>query len=217
VAGINQNDPNLDGQNGDYKFGQTNCAPTAMAEIARGHALQDPNYSLTFKDATGTEQTKRVADMSNEELVSALGQVGDTNDQGTSPNGVIDMANTLGEPVTEGEVKFDKNFEKGKPSNSFDQNWLDQKLGDGEKVVVNGAYEAKDDKGQTGLVGHYMTIAGKNQDGTYAVMDPWDGQQKNLTADEVRRFMQANPYNGGVMLAIGKSREEQGAGAAAQG
>ncbi|HEU4759826.1 MAG TPA: hypothetical protein VFT91_07575 [Dehalococcoidia bacterium] len=209
VAGINQNDPNADGQNADYKFGQTNCGPTSMAEIARGKSLQDPNYSLTWKDASGVEQTKRVADMSNEELVSTLGKIGDTNDQGTSPNGVIDMANSLGEPVSEDEVKFDRNFEKGQPSNSFDQNWLDQKLGDGEKVVVNGAYEATDEKGNTGLVGHFMTIAGKNQDGTYSVMDPWDGKQKNLTADEVRRFMQANPTNGGIMLAIGESQAEK--------
>jgi hypothetical protein len=213
VAGLNQNDPNQDGKTGDYKFGQTNCAPTSMAEIARGKALADPNYSLTWKDAAGTEQTKKVADMTNDELVSALGKVGDTNDKGTSPNGVIDMANSMGEPVTDEEVKYDKNFEAGKPSNSFDQAWLDDKLNNGEKVVVNGAYEATDDKGQTGLVGHFMTIAGKNQDGTYAVMDPWDGKQKNLTGDEVRRFMQANPTNGGVMLAIGKTPTEQAAAA----
>lgn len=214
VAGINQNDPNMDGQNADYKFGQTNCAPTALAEIARGRALQDPNYSISYKDDAGNMQSARVADLNNEQLVSVLGRTADTNDQGTSPNGVIDAATSMGEPVTDDEVHYDKSWKKGQPSNSFDQNWLDQKLADGEKVVVNGAYQVKDAQGADNLVGHYMTISGKNEHGNYNVVDPWDGKVKELTGDEVRRFMEHNPYNGGVMLAIGKTAAEQ---AAAQG
>jgi hypothetical protein len=214
VAGINQNDPNLDGDSPAYTTGSTNCAPTAMAEIARGHALEDPNYALSYKDANGVEQSKKVSEMTNEELVNVMKDIGKTNKEGTSPNGVIDMASVLGENVTDGEVQYDHNFEPGKPSTSFDQKWLDNKLENGEKVVVNGAYEAKDDQGNTGLVGHFMTIAGKNADGTYKVMDPWDGKQKDLTGDEVRRFMQANEVNGGVMLAIGHTPAEHAADAA---
>lgn len=216
VAGINQNDPNQDGKNGDYKFGQTNCAPTAMAEIARGRSLQDPNFSITYKDDAGKMQTSRVADLTNEQLVTAFGRIGDTNDQGTSPNGVIDMANAAGEPVTDDEVHYDKSWKKGQPSSSFDQNWLDQKLKDGEKVIVNGAYQVKDMKGQDSLVGHYMTISGKLANGNYHAVDPWDGKVKELTGDEVRRFMEHNPYNGGVMLAIGKTQAEQQAASAPQ-
>jgi len=152
--------------------------------------------------------------MTNEELVSTLGEIGKTNKEGTSPNGVIDMASVLGENVTDAEVQYDHGFEPGQPSNSFDQAWLDDKLANGEKVVVNGAYEAKDEQGNTGLVGHFMTIAGKNTDGTYKVLDPWDGKQKDLTGDEVRRFMQANQVNGGVMLAIGSTPAERAAEAA---
>jgi hypothetical protein len=214
VPGINQNDPNDDGEGGGYKFGQTNCAPTALAEIARGKSLEDPNYSLTFKDENGVEQTKRVAEMSNEELVSTLGQIAKTDNLGTSPNGVIDAASALGLDVTNAEVKFDPAFEPGKPSNSFDQAWLDDKLANGEKVVVNGAYEGKDEKGKDALIGHFMTIAGKNDDGTYAVMDPWDGKQKNLSPGQLKKFMEANEVNGGVMMAIGDTPEEKAGKAA---
>jgi len=217
VAGINQNNPDGNGKNGgDYKFGQTNCAPTAMAEIARGRSLTDPNFSISFPGADGKMQTARVADLTNDQLVSAFGKIGDTNDQGTSPNGVIDMANAAGEPVTDDEVHYDKSWKKGQPSNSFDQNWLDQKLKDGEKVIVNGAYQVKDADGHDNLVGHYMTISGKLANGNYHAVDPWDGKVKELTGDEVRRFMEHNPYNGGVMLAIGKTQAEQQAAAAQQ-
>ena len=209
VAGINQNDPNLDGDTPAYTQGSTNCGPTAMAEIARGRALEDPNFQVHYKDANGVQQSARVADMTNEQLVNLMKDIGQTTTDGTSPNGMIDMASVLGEPVTDAEVQYDHDFKPGQPSHSFDQKWLDDKLENGEKVIVNGAYQATDDKGNTGPVGHFMTIAGKNADGTYKVMDPWDGKQKDLTGDEVRRFMEYNKTNGGVMLAIGKTREEQ--------
>jgi hypothetical protein len=208
VVGINQNDPGLNGDEGNYKFGQTNCAPTALAEIARGKALEDPNYSITFKDENGVEQTQRVANMTNEQLVTALGQTAKTDNLGTSPNGVIDAAHAMGFDVTNEEVLFDPAFEAGKPSNSFNQDWLDDKLANGEKVVVNGAYDATDEKGRDVAVGHFMTISGKNADGTYAVLDPWDGKLKNLTASQVERFMEHNKTNGGVMLAIGDTSAE---------
>src|SRR5205823_5400174 len=126
---------------------------------------------------------------------------------------VIDMANSLGEPVTDEEVQYDHNFQPGQPSHSFDQNWLNDKLNNGEKVIVNGAYEGKDEQGKKALVGHYMTIAGNNGDGTYAVMDPLDGKQHNYTADQIARFMQANEVNGGVMLAVGKTPAERASAA----
>jgi len=210
VPGINQNDPNLDGDNSDYKFGQTNCAPTALAEIARGRSLEDPNYSLSWKDEGGNLQSKKVADMTNEELVTTLGTIAHTDKDGTSGNGLIDAASAMGLEVTNDEVKADDSWKPGQgPSHSFDQAWLDQKLNDGEKVVINGAYEGKDEKGNDALIGHFMTIAGKNDDGTYAVVDPWDGKQKNLSADQLARFMQANPANGGIMFAIGDTPAER--------
>ena len=214
VPGINQNDPNADGDNGDYKFGQTNCAPTALAQIARGKSLEDPDFALNFVDENGVQQSKRVADMSNEELVSTLGKVAGTDNLGTSPNGLIDAASKLGMDVTDAEVKHDPNWKKGGPSNSFDQAWLDDKLGKGEKVIMNGAYEGKDEKGKDALIGHFVTIAGKNADGTYAVVDPWDGQAKNLSPGQLKKFMEANEANGGVMMAIGDTPEEKAAKAA---
>jgi len=215
VPGINQNDPNADGENGDYRFGQTNCAPTALAQIARGKSLEDPNFALNFVDENGVQQSKRVADMSNEELVSTLGKIAGTDNLGTSPNGLIDAASKLGMDVTDAEVKHDPTWKKGQgPSNSFDQGWLDDKLAKGEKVIMNGAYEGKDEKGKDALIGHFVTIAGKNEDGTYAVVDPWDGQAKNLSPGQLKKFMEANEANGGVMMAIGDTPEEKAAKAA---
>jgi hypothetical protein len=212
VPAINQNDPNADGENGDYKFGQTNCAPTALAQIARGKSLEDPNFSLNYVDENGVQQSKRVADMTNEELVSTLGKIAGTDNLGTSPNGLIDAAAKLGMDVTDAEVKYDPAWKKGQgPSNSFDQGWLDDKLAKGEKVIMNGAYEGKDEKGKDALIGHFVTIAGKNDDGTYAVVDPWDGKAKNLTPGQLKKFMESNEANGGVMLAIGDTPEEKAA------
>src|SRR6185295_12299572 len=102
VAGIDQNDPNKTGGTPGYVGGSTNCGPTSMAEIARGKSLQDPNYSITFKGDDGNMQTQRVADMSNTDLIKAFAKVGDTDQKdGTSPNGMIDMATAAGEPVTD--------------------------------------------------------------------------------------------------------------------
>ena len=202
VPGIDQKDPNLDGKQGFYNFGQTNCGPTSMAQIARGKALEDPNYSLTWTE-DGQQVTKKVADMTNEELVSTLGKIGKTDGEGTSPLGIIDMANAAGLSVDDSEVMYDPNWREGQPSNSFNEQWLTDQLANGKKVVINGAYEAQGQNGNTELVGHYMTIAGQNADGTFAVVDPWDGKVKNYSASELAKFMQANPSNGGVMLAMG--------------
>jgi len=202
VVGIDQNDPNLDGNQGFYAFGQTNCGPTSMAQIARGKSLEDPNYSLSWTQ-NGETVTKRVADMTNEELVSTLGMIGGTDGQGTSPNGLIDMAHAMGMDVDGTEVMFDQNWQEGQPSNAFNEQWLNDQLAQGKKVVINGAYEAPGQNGDTELVGHYMTVAGRNADGTFAVVDPWDGKVKSYTADQLAKFMQANPYNGGVMLSMG--------------
>jgi hypothetical protein len=206
VPAINQKDPNLDGENASYTNGLFNCGPASLAQIARGKSMQDPNYSLTYKDDKGQPVTKKVADMTNEELVTTLGKIAQTDKEGTSPNGIIDAAAAMGLDVDQSEVKFDSNYDPALKNggNSFDQAWLDKQLEQGKSVVVNGAFQVQNPKtGEFELSGHYATVAGKNKDGTYAVVDPWDGQVKNLTAAELERFMEANEVNGGVMLAIG--------------
>lgn len=205
VPAINQKDPNLDGDNADYKNGLFNCGPAALAQIARGKSMQDPNYSLTVTE-NGQTTTKKVADMSNEELVTTLGKIAQTDAEGSSPNGIIDAAAAMGLDVDQSEVKFDQNFDPKARNNgsSFDQGWLDNQLAAGKSVVANGAFMVENPKtGEQELSGHYVTVAGKNADGTYAVVDPWDGKAKNMTAAQLERFIEANDVNGGVMLAIG--------------
>ncbi|HVE86340.1 MAG TPA: hypothetical protein VND93_25965 [Myxococcales bacterium] len=206
VVGIDQNDPSANGgKDPNYQFGETACGPTALAQIARGKSLEDPNYSLKWTDKEGTPHTQRVADMSNQDLVKTLGEIAGLDNEGVSPNGLMNAAAAMGLPVDDSELMFDPGFKEGQiaPSHSFNQQWLDQKLDKGEKVIINGAYEATDEHGQLGLVKHYMTIAGRNADNTYAVMDPTTGSLKNYTADQLSRFMEANRANGGDMIAIG--------------
>jgi hypothetical protein len=178
-----------------------------MAQIARGRSQVDPNYAISYT-LLGFPVTRRVADMSNEELIQILGSIGQTDAAGTSPEGIKNMSAALGMPV---EVKFDQTFNPqakqllgfAYQGDAFDQSWLDQRLAIGKKVVVNGAHLAPQANGTQQLIGHYVTVSHKNADGTYAVADPWSGTVRNLYATELRAFMQANETNGGVMMAIG--------------
>lgn len=158
------------GNDGSYANGDMNCAPAALAMIARGH----PGATLDGNP---------VGAMTDAQLISAIGKHADTNAQGTSPNGLISAAQDMGLQTTAREGGFDANF-------------VDNVLAQGGNVVANGAYFIDNQ-----LAGHFVTVAAKNQDGTYTVNDPLQGRV-TWTADELNRFLMANPHNGGVSIGI---------------
>jgi len=158
------------GQDGNYENGDMNCAPAALAMIARDHP-----------DATLNGQP--VGALTDAQLISAIGQHADTNKQGTSPNGLIAAAQDMG-------------FQTSAHQGGYNANYIDNVLAQGGSVIANGAYFIDDQ-----LAGHFVTVAAKNQDGTYTINDPLQGRV-TWTADELNRFLLANPHNGGVSIGI---------------
>jgi hypothetical protein len=158
------------GNDGTYTNGDMNCAPAALAMIARAH----PDMMLDGIP---------VGQLSDAELVSAIGRHSDTNNQGTAPNSLVNAAEDMG-------------FLTSGYRGGFDSNYYDSVLAQGGSVIANGAYYIGDQ-----LAGHFVTVAAKNYDGTYVVNDPLQGRVV-WTADELNRFLRANPHNGGVSIGV---------------
>jgi len=158
------------GEDGNYDNGDMNCAPAALAMIAREH----PDMMLNGNP---------VGAYTDAQLINAIGQHAQTNFQGTSPNGLIAAAEDMG-------------FQTAARQGGYNANFIDGVLAQGGSVVANGAYFIDDQ-----LAGHFVTVAAKNQDGTYTVNDPLQGRV-TWTADELNRFLLANPNNHGVSIGI---------------
>jgi len=158
------------GDDGNYTNADMNCAPAALAMIARSH----PNATLNGNP---------VGAYSDAQLINAIGQHAGTNDQGTSPNGLIAAAEDMG-------------LQTSVHQGGYNANYIDGVLAQGGSVVANGAYFIDDQ-----LAGHFVTVAAKNQDGSYVINDPLQGRV-TWTADELNRFLRANPHNGGVSIGI---------------
>ena len=172
---VGHNLPTIDqlhpqGEDGNYGNADMNCAPAALAMIARTH----PGAMLNGQP---------VGALSDAQLISAIGQHADTNKQGTSPNGLIAAAEDMG-------------FQTSAHQGGYNANYIDNVLAQGGSVIANGAYFIDDQ-----LAGHFVTVAARNQDGSYVVNDPLQGRV-NWTADELNRFLLANPHNGGVSIGI---------------
>ena len=158
------------GEGGGYTNGDMNCAPAALAMIARDH----PGAMLNGQ---------HVGALTDAQLISAIGQHANTNAEGTSPNGLIAAAEDMG-------------FQTSAQQGGYDANFIDGVLAKGGSVVANGAYYIDDQ-----LAGHFVTVAARNQDGSYVINDPLQGRV-TWTADELNRFLRANPHNGGVSIGI---------------
>lgn len=163
---IDQNNPA--GADQSYTNGRLNCGPAVMAMVARSLGMGN--------------------DLSDAQLIDKLGKIGLTNDQtGTSLNGIIGMADALGDKVKKDDVKYP----------GFDQGWMDKELADGKAVVANGALEDK-----KGVFGHYILVTGKDEKGDYKVNDPWDAHHNRMTGQELKAFLEKNPVHHGASVAI---------------
>jgi len=166
---ISQLDPA--GKEDGYSNARLNCAPTAMAMVARGIP-------------GGMLDGKPIAQMSDAELINRLGAHGQTDGGGTSPNGVIAMAEDLG-------------LTTSTRGGGFDPAFYDSVLAQGGSVIANGA---RDIDGQ--LAGHFVTVTARTADGNYLVNDPWSGRTETYTPAQLNAFLLSNPTNGGVSIGV---------------
>jgi len=159
------------GNDGTYTNADMNCAPAAMAMIARSI----PGLTL---DGHPVSQIPDAA------LINRLGKHGQTDAQGTSPNGVIAMAEQLG---------LSTSARRG----GLDTNYVDSILAQGGSVVANGAYNINGE-----LAGHFVTVSARTPDGNYLVNDPLLGRSVVYTPAELDAFLRRNPVNGGVSIGV---------------
>ncbi len=169
LPNINQLNPA--GKELGYFNGDMNCAPAAMAMVARGRH-------------GGMLDGKAVGHMSDAELINRLGKHGQTDRLGTSPNGVVAMAEELGMTTSTRQ-------------GGFDQAYFDSILAKGGSVVANGAYPINGE-----MAGHFMTVTAKTQDGNYLVNDPLLGQTVTYTPAQLDQFLRNNPVYGGVSIGV---------------
>lgn len=131
-------------------------------------------------------------DLSDAQLINKLGQAGGTTAEGSSINGIVAMANEVGlKAETHGP--------------HADIGWIDQQLAAGKKICANGDYYAEPGHDGGGRQsGHFLVVAGKDSNGNYLIQDPADGKERSMTAQELTKFMNSNPINGGYAVSIGK-------------
>ena len=162
---------NPGGDDGTYTNADMNCAPAAMAMIARSI----PGLTL---DGHPVSQIPDAA------LINRLGKHGQTDQNGTSPNGVIAMAEQLG---------LSTSARRG----GLDTNYVDSILAQGGSVVANGAYNINGE-----LAGHFVTVSARTPDGNYLVNDPLLGRTVVYTPADLDAFLRRNPVNGGVSIGV---------------
>lgn len=114
---INQLKPK--GNDGNYYNGDMNCAPAALAMVARGN----PNAMLDGKP---------VGHYPDAALVNRIGEHANTNVQGTAPNALIDTAEEMG-------------FQTSTKMGGLNSNFYDQALQQGGSIIANGAYYIGDE------------------------------------------------------------------------
>jgi hypothetical protein len=151
------------GKDTSYSNGEQNCAPAVAAMVARS-----AGYGKDLTDA---------------QLITHLGQVGGTTDQGTSGNGVIAMYNQMG---------MDTSAVAG-----ANLDWMKAELNAGHHVNVLGDfYEVPGRVDSTQSAGHYLNVTGMTLGGNFLVKDPWDPTITEMTAAQMQNFIASGPQGG---------------------
>jgi len=157
------------GADKNYTNAAENCGPAVMAMVAREHGLGKG--------------------MTDADLISSLGKVGQTGANGTTGNGMIAMADQMNLKAT---------AEPG--ANSA---WVMSQLQQGKDVVANGDYWALPqhaDANQTSP--HYILLTGVDRNGNITVEDPMDPNVRSLTPAQLDAYNAAHPQ-GGFNVALG--------------
>jgi peptidase C39-like protein len=164
VPWISQMDPN--GVDKSYQNAAENCGPAVMAMLAREHGK-----------GLGTDDA---------DLITKLGQIGQTNGNGTTGNGLIAMGNELG---------LNSTAQPG--ANSA---WVMDQLKQGKDVVANGNYyslpQHADPADPTKNSPHYILLTGVDQTGNITVEDPMDPNVRSITPQQLDAFNNGQAQGG---------------------
>jgi hypothetical protein len=159
-----------------YSNAAANCGPACVAMIARSNG-----WAPADSDAA---------------LINKLGAIGGTTAQGSSINGIVAMAQAMGQPA---EIK---GLPDTTPAGYL--SWLDSSLAAGKTVVANGDFYSQPGRDSSkGPSGHYINVVGKDANGNYIIRDPWDQGQTRMTPEQLITFLKNNPVNHGYSVAIG--------------
>jgi hypothetical protein len=151
-----------------YTNGDANCGPAVMAMIAK---------------ATGQD-----GGLTDAALINKLGEIGGTTAKGTTGNGMIAIAESLGLNTAARE--------------GADLNWINQQLVAGNRVAVNGDFYTVPGRYDPNLAsGHYLLVTGY-QDGKYNVVDPASSAVTQMTANEMQAYI-VNQPEGGFSISMG--------------
>lgn len=151
----------------DYD-GTANCGPAVMAMIAKAAGLQGENES----DA---------------DLVNRLAAIGGTNEKGTTGNGLLAIAESMG--MQAGAVE------------GANLGWINEQLAAGHRVIANGDFYSIDahfDKDKAS--GHYLMVTGY-ENGSYNVVDPASASTTTMTPSQLQAYM-VNQPEGAFALSI---------------
>jgi hypothetical protein len=174
VPWISQLNPS--GSEFGYSNAAANCGPASMAMIARSKG-----WGAGLTDA---------------QLINQLGAIGGTTADGSSINGIVAMAQAMGQPA---EIK-------GLPDSSPQEmlNWVDSSLKAGKSIVANGDFYSEPGRDPSqGPSGHYIDVVGKDENGNYNIRDPWSKEITTMTPQQLVTFLQNNPVNHGYAVAVG--------------
>lgn len=127
--------------------------------------------------------------MTDAQLINHLGKIGGTTGDGTNVNGIIAMARAMGK---NGEMKQGGGVQ-----------WMIDQLKAGKLCVANGDYYAMPPhQNEAKTSGHYVTVAGIDDQGNFIVRDPADDSVRLVSQEQMEHFLTSNP-NGGFQFAIG--------------
>jgi hypothetical protein len=150
------------GKDAAYTNGIANCGPAVMAMIAKA-AGQDGG-------------------LTDAQLINRLGEIGGTTAKGTSGNGMIAIAESLGKNTAARE--------------GADLNWINQELASGHRVIANGDFYSVPGRVDPALAsGHYLMITGY-ENGKYNVVDPADGNVRQMDANQMQAYILNQPEGG---------------------
>jgi hypothetical protein len=161
------------GADASYTNGASNCGPTSMAMLARA-----VGYGADLNDA---------------QLISKFAQVGKSDGEGTSANGMVAIAGEMG---MQASVKC--------PTSADD---VAAQLKAGKAVVVCGNYDTEPQHyhPEKGPRGHYLLITGQDKQGNFILRDPFNEFAKPppaLTPTQLQEFL-STANGGGTAIALG--------------
>lgn len=159
---------NPTGADASYTNGAMNCGPACGAMIAR-----DIGFDANLSDA---------------QLIDTLGQIGQTDETGTSGNGVIAMLDAMGMDTA--------------ATPGADMSWITSQLQAGHYITALGDFYQVPGRIDPSLTaGHYLDVTGytaatASASASYQVSDPMNEALNAMTYAQLQNFITSGPGGG---------------------